>query len=169
MTKLTAAPFAATVVLGAFTPAVAPSAISVEFNGLIHFCSSSPAEVIRVTPGGTVHIRGATNTNLWATNSPYVDGPETNEVASINFNRQGDGNVVLHVSLDPLAFDGTWEITQKVTVGEEGGLGRGVGHGTGELRGMTIKFNTGARVLGANPCSDLPSVMVQGTILSSAS
>ena len=116
-----------------------------------------------------MHIRGATNTNVWATNNPFVDGPETNEVVSLNVNRQGGGNVTLHATLEPLAFDGTWEITLNLTIEADGVFGHGVGHGTGELRGMTIKFNAEPEVLVPNPCSDLPSGVVNGVIISPGS
>jgi hypothetical protein len=97
MRKLAAVASVATVVLVALAPTDAPSATRTEFEGFIHFCSSSDPEVFRVAPGGTLHIRGVTNTNEWVTNNPYIDGPETNEVVSFGINRQGHGNVTLHV------------------------------------------------------------------------
>ena len=141
---------AALLLLLALLPTTAPSADATEFEGFIHFCSSGPPEAFSVTPGGTVHVRGATNTNVWATNNPYLDGTETNEAVTININRQGRGNVTLHATLEPFAFDGAWEITLILTISKDGVFGHGVGHETGELRSMVIKFATGPEVLVPN-------------------
>lgn len=136
-----------------------------EFTGFIHFCGGGPPDKVIVTPGGkTVHIRGATNFNEWVTGNDLIDGAETN-VVSANFNQNG-GNVHLDVTLVPDAFDGTWEITQTIKIAKDGSVsGHGVGHGTGELHGLIIKFTAGEEVVVANPCSGLPSGVVEGVII----
>ena len=71
----------------------------------------------------------------------------------------------LDVTLAPFAFDGTWEIRQINQLRQNGlFVSKGVGHGTGELRGMTINFTTGQFVFGLNPCSPFPSAEVQGVL-----
>ena len=94
-----------------------------------------------------------------------IYGLETN-VVSANFTPQG-GNVHLDATLDPYAFDGTWEITLTLKISENGLFGHGVGHGTGELHGMLIKFNT-APPEGPvdNPCADDDSAVLSGVIIS---
>ena len=138
------------------------------FDGYMHFCSSTAPEKVNPTPGGTLHIRGATNNNLWQTGNPLIDGEETNKVI-VNFSRV-TGMVRVHMTLLPDAYPGSsWEITQTLHFRPDGSVpGKGVGHGTGELRGMTIKFNAGDLVFGFNTCSSEPSAILTGVILAPA-
>lgn len=147
----------------------ATSAESLEFAGFIHFCESGPADVFRVTPGGTVHVREGTNRNRWITDSPLVTGTENNVVdGNINLN-SGTGRIHLDVTITPDDVDGTWEARQQLDiVGGLPGESRGVGHGTGDLRGMSIRYVVGAQQEGENVCSDLPIAPVSGVIVSSA-
>lgn len=153
--------------LVAIAPAGAPSATRMEFDGFVHSCTSTDAEVARATPGGTLHIRGATNTNDWVTNNPYTDGPESNEVIAINVNPQGHGTVTIHETLRPQAFTGAWDVTLKLTITEAGLVGHGVGHGTGDLHGMTLKFTVAPAPGVPSPCNpEFPSYVVSGVIIS---
>ena len=169
MRKSPACALVATAVFAALAPTDAPSATRVEFEGFIHSCGGTDPEVVRLTPGGTLHLRRATNANEWVTNNPALDGPETNEVISLNVNPKGHGNVTLHSTLRPLAFNGTWDITVKVTITEDGLVAHGVGHGTGELHGMTVKFTVAPEVVVPNPCSEEGSLPVSGVVISPGS
>jgi hypothetical protein len=145
------------------------AASTTEFNGFIDHCASAPPTNFRITPGGTLHFVAA-NENQWVTGNPLVDGVEENTVlANINL-KQGTGNVHLDLSLKPDAVNGTWEIRQTVSIVDGSPAGSsGVGHGTGHLQGMTIKFTTEPGVAGDNICNpDMPVSPVQGEILSPA-
>lgn len=164
------------------TPTAAPDAVrvsasstapaeGVEFEGFIHFCESSPAEVFRVTPGGTVHIQDATNRNRWITDSPLVTGDVENIVdANINLNNDATGKAHLTVTIRPDVVNGTWEAKQQLDI--VGGVpsgSRGVGRGTGALRGMTIKYVIEGPMPGDNVCNpDNPIAPVSGVIVSPA-
>lgn len=169
-TKRYAARIGAFPVLGVFialswTTRAETGPVVTEFAGFIHFCSGGPPDKFFVTPNGeTVHVRGASNQNVWETGNPLIDGAETNQ-ANININPSG-GNVQLDVTVYPDGVLGTWEISQTLHPDDTGTLvGKGVGHGTGELHGMTIKFTAGAIVLtGANPCGPFPSAPISGEI-----
>ena len=147
--------------------AVTP-ATRTEFEGFIHFCSSGPPDKVIVTPGGkTLHLRGISNSNEWVTGNPLIDGAESNS-PNVNFNPTS-GAVHLDVTLYPDGVMGTWEIAQTLNFRGNGTFSsHGVGHGTGELHGMTIKFNTTPAVLVDNPCSDLDSAPLSGVIVSPA-
>jgi hypothetical protein len=138
------------------------------FNGYLHFCGSTAPEKVIQTPGGTLHIRGATNENRWDTGNPLIDGQETNTVI-VNFSHV-TGKVRAQMTLLPDAYPGSsWEITQTLHFRPDGSVpGKGVGHGTGALRGMTIKFNAGDLVFGHNTCSTEPSALLTGVILAPA-
>lgn len=116
-----------------------------EFAGFICFGGGTDGEVV-VTPGGTLHLRGATNVNRWVTGNPLIDGVEHN-LADANIDlKTGSGSIHLSLSLTPDAVNGTWEITQTVTLNESASsngaaaFARGVGRGTGDLSGMTIEY-----------------------------
>ncbi len=138
-----------------------------EFEGFINFCGESPPGGAWVTPGGVLHLREGGNFNQWVTGNPLVDGPEEN-VVDLNLNfKTGRGVVHLVVTVMPDAVAGTWEIQQSLKVPSF--LGHGVGYGTGELHGMTIKFTT-EPASGISVCnSELGRAKVQGVILSPAS
>lgn len=141
------------------------TAVKTDFSGFIHFCAGGPPDKAFETPGGaTFHLRGASNQNVWETGNPLIDGAEMN-VVNINFN-PGGGNVHLDATVFPDAVMGTWEIAQTLKINADGtSSSHGVGHGTGELHGMTIQFSTGEPVdTGANPCAPLPSAPISGTI-----
>lgn len=102
-------PTAATDIAGGWSAAVAPVT---EFAGLINFCASTPPEEVNLTPGSTLHLRGATNQNQWVTGIDLVDGPEEN-VVNGDFNlTTGNGVAHLQVTLTPDDVDGTWVIRQ---------------------------------------------------------
>lgn len=146
--------------------AVTPAMRS-EFAGFVHFCEGTPPEAFKVTRGGTLHLR-AGNRNQWVGGNALVDGFEEN-AALVNVDlKNGTGAAHLDVTLRPEAVDGTWEIRQTVII-RGGGLAgsHGVGHGTGELHGMTIKFTTEPRAEVENPCNpDLPSARLHGVVIS---
>jgi hypothetical protein len=145
---------------------VAAPASSTEFDGFINHCASDDPTRFKITPGETLHF-AASNENRWVTGNPLIDGLEHNTVAA-NINlKNGEGVVHLDLSLKPDAVNGTWEIRQQLSIPEF--VSTGVGHGTGDLQGMTIKFTTspGAGTSVCNP--DMPKAPVQGVILSPAS
>ena len=119
------------------------SATRTAFDGVINFCTSTPPQDVTVT-GHVLHLRGATNRNQWVTGNALIDGVENNVVdGSINL-KTGSGIAHLVVTLKPDAVNGTWEIEQILTIsGGVPGSSHGVGHGTGDLHGMTIEFTTG--------------------------
>ena len=168
MKKLIAVAFAVVFVLVTAAPAAVTPASHTEFEGFIHFCGGSPPDTVIETPGGkTLHIRGGSNFNEWVTGNPLIDGPETNS-PNVNFNPTS-GAVHLDATIYPDAAVGTWEIAQTLNFRGDGSFSsHGVGHGTGELHGMTIKFTTGDPVVTDNPCSDLPSAPLSGVIVSPA-
>ena len=110
------------------------------FQGFICF-GTSTGGYDWTTNGGTWHFRNGQNQNRWVTGNPLIDGVETN-VADMNLNlKNGTGTIHLDESVKPDAVNGTWEIRE--TVQFRGGAlvsASGVGHGTGDLQGMTIKF-----------------------------
>jgi hypothetical protein len=145
--------------------AAAPTS-STEFNGFINFCHSADLIGFRVTPGGTVHF-GVSNENRWVTGNSLIDGVEHN-TGGANINPNGQLVVHLANSLKPDAVNGTWEIVQQVRVPD--GASTGVGHGTGDLQGMTIKFTTDPTFVPTSVCNpDMLKAGVHGVILSPAS
>ena len=150
----------------ALTASVAAgTASSTEFDGFDNNCFSADLTKFNATPGGTVHFR-VSNENRWVTGNPLIDGVETNTGAA-NINSTGQGVVHLTSSLKPDAVNGTWEIQTHLSLPDF--IGFGVGHGTGDLQGMTIKFTTepGGGTSVCNP--DMPRGAVHGVILSPAS
>lgn len=144
----------------------AARASSTEFDGFINFCNNAGLIGFRATPGGAVHF-GVSNENRWVTGNPLIDGIEHNTGAA-NINPDGQGVVNLHLSLKPDAVNGTWEIKQHVTLPEF--VTTGVGHGTGDLQGMTIKFTTDPAFVPTSVCNpDMLKAGVHGVILSPAS
>jgi hypothetical protein len=143
----------------------AAAASSAEFDGFVNFCQGATT-YFRVTPGGTAHF-GVSNENRWVTGNPLVDGIEHNTGAA-NVNPHGQVVVSLHNSLKPDAVNGTWEIVQQFRVPD--GISTGVGHGTGDLQGMTIKFTTDPEFVPGSVCNpDNFKAGVHGVILSPAS
>jgi hypothetical protein len=140
-----------------------------EFEGFIHPCGGTVTEE-RVTPGNVLHLL-ATNRNEWVTGNRLVDGTETN-VARININlKTGRGVANIQSTITPEGVEGTWELRYQVKVtGGTPGTARGVGHGTGELQGMTLKFTAQPPVPGENTCNpEIPFVVpVQGVIIAPA-
>lgn len=99
------------------------------------------------------------------TGNAFIDGPESN-IPNINFNPTG-GVVHLDVTLRPDGLMGTWEISQTLHFYRNGTVSsNGVGHGTGDLQGMIIKFTAGDAVVVDNPCADAPSAPIMGVIIS---
>jgi hypothetical protein len=151
---------------GSLRPSVAAAgAPSTEFDGFVNFCVSDDPTRFKITPGETLHFR-ASNENRWVTGNPLIDGVEHNTVAANIDLKNGQGVVHLDLSLKPDAVNGTWEIKQQLSLPER--VSSGVGHGTGELQGMTIKFTTepGGGTSVCNP--DMPRGAVHGVILSPA-
>ena len=142
--------------------AVAPASRT-EFDGFINFCQGDFTG-FRVTPGGTAHLDVA-NEHLWVTGNPLIDGIETNTGSGVI---DPHGLVVnLDLSLKPTAVNGTWEIRQQFRIPD--GTTSGVGHGTGDLRGMTIKFTTDPIIDSPSACNpDMQKAAVHGVILSPA-
>jgi hypothetical protein len=145
--------------------ATTDAASSTEFNGFINFCHNAGLIGFSATPGGTVHF-GVANENRWVTGNALIDGLEHN-TGDANVSRQGQVVVRLRNSLKPDAVNGTWEMVQQVRIGD--GVSTGVGHGTGDLQGMTIKFATDPEFVPASVCNpDELKSGVHGVIVSSA-
>jgi hypothetical protein len=143
----------------------AEAASTTEFDGFDNNCSSADLTKFNATPGGTLHFR-VSNENRWVTGNSLIDGVESNTGAA-NFNNTGQGVVRLDSSLKPDAVNGTWEIQTQLSLPDF--VGSGVGHGTGDLQGMTIKF-TFDLAAGPSDCNpDGPKGHVHGVILSPAS
>jgi hypothetical protein len=146
--------------------AAAAGASSTQFDGFINFCHPADPTGFRVTPGGTVHF-GVSNENRWVTGNPLIDGIEHN-TGNATINPQGQLVVNLDNSLKPDAVNGTWEIKQHLRIGD--GVSTGVGHGTGDLQGMTIKFTTDPFFVPTSVCNpDQLKAGVHGVILSPGS
>jgi hypothetical protein len=144
----------------------AAAASSTGFDGFINFCHNAGVIGFRATPGGTVHF-GVANENRWVTGNPLIDGLEHN-TGDANINPDGQVVVRLQNSLKPDAVNGTWEIVQQLRIGD--GVSTGVGHGTGDLQGMTIKFTTDPAFVPTSVCNpDDLKAGVHGVILSPAS
>jgi len=149
---------------------VSPAAAApqrIPFTGVFYPCSGTAGD--ESFGGNVYHFRNAANHNLWATGNPLLDGPELNVVnGDINV-RVERGVAHARTTVYPVAVDGTWENRITVTVAADGLTAHGVGHGTGDLQGMTIFFsNPGDMAIDPedNPCSDLPfAVLIEGEIL----
>jgi hypothetical protein len=129
------------------------------FEGSISPCGGVITEE-RVTPGDVLH-QLATNRNVWVTGNPLVDGVENN-VVRININlKTGRGVANVQSTITPEGVEGTWELRYQVKViGGGPATSRGVGHGTGELRGMTLKFTAGLAEPGQNTCNAAIPVVI---------
>jgi hypothetical protein len=163
---IAAVAFGITLAFALASPAAA-APLRIPFAGVFYPCGGTSGE--EFSAGNVFHFRSAENYNLWATGNPLLDGPEVNTVnGDINL-QTGRGVAHPRTTVFPVAVDGTWDIQITVTVGVEGLTAHGVGHGTGDLHGMTIFFsNPGAIEIDPedNPCSDLPfAVLIEGEIL----
>jgi hypothetical protein len=144
---------------------VAAVATRTTFAGFICFGPGSGGETT-ITPGDILHTRDRNNVNYWVTGNPLIDGVEHNVVnANIDVDT-GHGSIALDLSVKPDAVNGTWEIREHVL--RPSGAAHGVGHGTGELQGMTIEFD-GAPGPISSGCDSGFGSHIQGTISSPAS
>ncbi len=146
-------------------PPVSTASARIEFEGSIHPCGGELTKE-RVTPGGVVH-QLATNRNEWVTGNPLLDGVETNVVRIVINSKTGRGVANVTSTITPEGVDGTWELRYQVKVIDNNpATARGVGRGTGELRGMTLKFTAGLAEPGLNTCNrGIPVVIpVSGVI-----
>jgi hypothetical protein len=140
------------------------TASSTEFEGFINFCHQADLVFTTRSPE-TLHFKVA-NVNKWTTGNPLIDGIEHN-TGSAKINPQGQVVVTLKNSLKPDAVNGTWEMIQQLRIGDA--VSTGVGHGTGDLQGMTIKFTTNPEFISTSECNpDLAHAGVHGVILSPA-
>jgi hypothetical protein len=144
--------------------ALTANAPSTEFHGFINFCHQADLVFTTKSPE-TLHFQVA-NVNQWVTGNPLIDGIEHN-TGSAKINPQGQVVVTLQNSLKPDAVNGTWEMIQQLRIGDA--VSTGVGHGTGDLQGMTIKFTTNPEFISTSECNpDLAHAGVHGVILSPA-
>jgi hypothetical protein len=151
----------------ALTSPVTAAPERIPFAGVFYPCGGTSGE--EFAGGNVLHFRNAENYNLWFTGNPLLDGPEVNVVSGDINVRFGRGVAHPRTTVYPVAVDGTWQIQITVTVRDDGLTAHGVGHGTGDLHGLTIFFsNPGAVEIDPedNPCSDLPfAVLIEGEIL----
>ncbi len=144
--------------------AAAARASRTEFDGFVNFCHGETTW-FKGKPGGTVHF-GVANENRWVTGNRLIDGVEHN-TGKAKGNAQGEVVVHLENSLKPDAVNGTWEMKQLLRVPP--GVSTGVGHGTGDLKGMTIEFTTDPEFVPTSVCNpDNLKAGVHGVILSPA-
>jgi hypothetical protein len=128
------------------------AAARTEFQGFIYPCGGAPIDE-RVTPGGVLHLL-ASNLNQWDTGNSLVDGEETNVARITIVLKSGRGVANITSTITPEGVDGTWELRYRVEVaGANPGGASGVGRGTGELRGMTLKFTAQSPVPRENSCN----------------
>lgn len=163
---LASAALASLLALSVASPAAA-APTRIPFAGVFYPCGGTNGE--EWVGGNVYHFRDSENDNLWVTGNPLIDGPEVNFVnGDINLTT-GTGRAHPRSTIYPVAVDGTWQLEITVFVGESGLTGRGVGHGTGELAGMTISFTNPGDVAidpSENPCSGVPAaVLIEGEIL----
>lgn len=139
-------------------PAAGAAGTTTSWTGRFYPCSGTGGEVF-VSADKIVHLFNSTNHNLWVTSTPLLNGFADNVVdAAINIDT-GVGVVHPRESLRPSVYDGTWESNVLIPPAGSGQPPRGVGRGTGELQGMTLKFyGDGIANLapGENPCGTLP-------------
>lgn len=157
----------ASILAVALVSPVVASSERIPFSGVFYPCGGTNGE--EFVTGNVLHFRDASNSNLWVTGNPLLDGPEVNVVnGDINL-KTGTGVAHPRTTVHPVAVDGTWQIQITVVVGATGLTAHGVGHGTGDLAGMTIFFSNPGDVgidPADNPCSDLPfAVLIEGEIL----
>ncbi len=134
----------------------AASVMRIPFTGLRFACSGTDGQV-SVSGDKILHIRNATNHSLWVTSSPYLNGFADN-VVDANIDLATDiGEARIQESLKPTTYNGTWESVVQLRITPHGAEAEGVGHGTGELTGLTIRWaKTGNYEVapGVNPCGD---------------
>jgi hypothetical protein len=149
--------------VGVRASVTAATASTTAFNGFINFCHGNVTYFD--VAGPTAHF-GVSNENKWVTGNPLIDGIEHNTGRAII---DPHGLVVnLDNSLKPDAVNGTWEIKQQFRIPD--GTTSGVGHGTGDLQGMTMKFSTDPIAGAVSDCNpDDFKAGVHGVILSPAS
>lgn len=138
------------------------------FEGFIYSCDGSPPEEVRVTDGGTLHVRGLSNENRWVTGNPLLDGVVTN-VVDLNVElKNGAGHVHGTGTLAPDAVDGEWKLDFHIDPSGNAWVGaRGSGHGTGELTGLSIQWSTtpdDSGTDGLEGCSESSFATVAGVI-----
>jgi len=155
-------------IIGAGTVSAVTPATKVEFEGFAHSCGCGPID-IKVTPGGqTIHVRDGFCLGQWVTGNALIDGYET----VTSHGEVTPKGLILHLfrTLEPDAYPGSsWEIVQTEHIKPDGSTSsHAVGHATGALKGMTIKFTELGRVLVPNPCPDLNSGLMNGVILAPA-
>lgn len=157
----------ATVLAIALVSQVAAAPERIPFAGVFCPCGGTNGE--EFISGNVLHFRDAESYNLWSTGNPLLDGPEVNVVSGDINLLTGRGVAHPRTTVYPVAVDGSWEIQITVTVATDGLTAHGVGHGSGDLQGMTILFrNPGAIDVDPsdNPCSDLPfAALIEGEIL----
>lgn len=138
-----------------------------KFEGFIHFCAESVIESEEVSPDGILMLVARNIGNIWDTGNPLLDGREENRVEATIDLVAGIGEARIRGKLEPGAVDGRWYFQQQLTIDfAEGDSSRGIGFGTGDLRGRLMLFRTGSFVMAPNsPCPENPSVPLEGRII----
>lgn len=148
----------------------AASGSVIPFTAIRYGCSGIDGEAF-VTADKILHIRNATNHNLWVASTPYLNGFADNVVNADIDLATGVGNAHVRQTMKPFVYDGTWESQVQIKIRPDGTESDGVGRGTGVLTGMTIRWRvTGNFVADSNPCgSDLFAANLVGEITIPAS
>jgi len=134
----------------------AASVTAIPFTAIRYGCSATDGEAF-VTADKILHVRNAINHNLWVASTPYLTGYADNVVNADIDLATGVGNAHPHQTMKPFAYEGTWEAQVQIKIRPDGNESDGVGHGTGVLTGMTVRWQvTGNFVTDSNPCGNNP-------------
>ncbi len=160
--------------LEAGAPSFGASASKTEISGYVFNCGVLEEGETRITPGGVLHARGGEDWIIWDVGNALVDGPGILDGSggglNFNFNNfiiTSHGKGVIY----PDAVNGTWELVANIKVNpNESGVAITSGRGTGELHGMTLKYEARPIEDGpAAPCPDAFVFEVTGVIVEPAS
>lgn len=138
------------------------------FEGHIVFCApQDPPISVEMLPGGVQVLTFLNIGNIWLTGNPLVDGVEENttvvtiDPALVDVKAKQSGKV------DVAAVDGRWRFLQFLTFSPTAATGKGIGFGSGDLRGRLIVFETGtAGTVESSPCEVPVGAPLRGKVIS---
>jgi hypothetical protein len=112
-----------------------------------------PPEREWVSDDGVLHQRGILVVNEVSSSNAYLTGGMTLEMNVDIDLGTGLGHAYGTLSLDPIAYNGTWEGHWSTHISPEGLRGSATGQGTGDLQGMKL-FNHMANSNPMDPCTN---------------